>query len=323
MADGCKQPNCWPLDTGCNIEGEADYQQCKYWQTDAQQEDKSAIDQTADHILPWHGNALGTTDLLFVTGRGHPFVVGVVGAQSAGKTTFLSSLYLLLNKTPRLPSRSYSGSYTLGGWENIAHYLRWDGDGLPGFPPHTSSGQNRMPGLLHMALRNHNSQLHDVLFTDAPGEWFSRWAIDKQDPSAEGARWIERFASGFLFFVDSEAFASVNRGIARNDLQNLLHRLGSTVSNRPVAVIWAKSDVVIAQAIRKKLQNEFQNTLKNYKEFDVFAAPNDVNAENRGKGVLDSVEWLLSSVAEQRYPTIKIPRLVDSDPFFAYRGREA
>lgn len=322
MAQGCKQLNCWPLDTGCNIEGEADYRQCKYWQIDEQQKVETAVNQTADHVLPWHGNSLGTTDLLFVTGRSQPLIVGIMGAQDAGKTTFLSSLYLLLSKIPSLPSRAFAGSYTLGGWENIAHYLRWDGDGHPEFPRHTTSEQSRIPGLLHVAFRNRREQLHDVLFTDAPGEWFSRWAIDKHDLSVEGARWVERFANGFLFFVDCEALAGSERGIARNELQNLLHQLSSTVGNRPVAVVWAKSDVMLADAIRMKLQRELQAALKNYKEFAVFAAPKDAKAENRGEGVVDSVEWLLNSIVVQRHATIEISPLIDSDAFLAYRGRK-
>lgn len=27
---GCTQQNCWPQDTGCNIEGERDYRDCKH-----------------------------------------------------------------------------------------------------------------------------------------------------------------------------------------------------------------------------------------------------------------------------------------------------
>ncbi|HRW98600.1 MAG TPA: hypothetical protein P5280_03880 [Cyclobacteriaceae bacterium] len=322
MAQGCKHSNCWPEDTGCNIEGEADYRQCKYWQSSGDGKDESVSNQTADQILPWHGNSLGTTDLFFVAGRSQPLVIGVVGAQSAGKTTFLSSLYLSLNKTPQLTTGSFAGSYTLGGWENIAHYLRWDGNRYPGFPPHTTSEQSRIPGLLHVAFRNPKGQLRDILFTDAPGEWFSRWAVDKHDPTAKGADWVDHFASGFLFFVDSEAFAGNQRGIARSDLQNLLHQLSATVRNRPVAVIWAKSDVAIAEAIRRRLQTDFQSTLKNYKEFAVFAAPKDTMAENRGEGVSDSVEWVLESVETVRNAAIRIPPVLDSDAFLAYRGRE-
>src|SRR3712207_7219078 len=41
--------------------------------------------------------------------------------------------------------RSFAGSYTLGGWENLAHSLRWQGGHGPMFPPHTSTGAVRMP----------------------------------------------------------------------------------------------------------------------------------------------------------------------------------
>ena len=47
---------------------------------------------------------MGLVDLGFVTGRGKPIVVGIVGSQNAGKTTLLAAWYLLLGRGTRLNS---------------------------------------------------------------------------------------------------------------------------------------------------------------------------------------------------------------------------
>ncbi len=51
----------------------------------------------------------------------------------------------------------------------------------------------------------------DVLLTDAPGRWFSQWALYEEAPAAEGARWIARNADAFLVFADSGEDAWLER----------------------------------------------------------------------------------------------------------------
>jgi hypothetical protein len=154
-------------------------------------ENKDEKSQAEDaFLLPWSSNSLGIVDLQFIAGRSKPLLIGIIGPHNAGKTTLLTVLYLLLSQGWRVKGRRFVGSYTLGGWENLAHSLRWTPNQGPHFPPHTPNDAGRLPGLLHLAFRRDDGVLEDVLLTDAPGEWFERWAIDKGAPNLDGARWI-------------------------------------------------------------------------------------------------------------------------------------
>src|SRR3546814_9648075 len=99
-------------------------------------------------------------------------LIGVAGVASAGKTTFLATLYCLLKHGYKIGNYQFSGSLTLTGWENIAWYLSWNTHNDIQFPPHTSSNAGRIPGLLHISLRNEKGEKKEMIFTDAPGEWF-------------------------------------------------------------------------------------------------------------------------------------------------------
>ena len=46
--------------------------------------------------IPWTGNSFGITDLNFLTASVKPILIGITGVASAGKTSFLASLYCLL-----------------------------------------------------------------------------------------------------------------------------------------------------------------------------------------------------------------------------------
>ncbi len=115
---------------------------------------------------------MGESDLNFVSGRVKPITVGIVGPESAGKTTILGSFYLLLGREALMTEDYvFSNSYTLMGWEAVAASMRWKpGPMSPRFPPHTPSGEARAPGTLHLAFRRKDGPLRDLLFADAPGE---------------------------------------------------------------------------------------------------------------------------------------------------------
>ena len=73
-------------------------------------------------------------------------------------------------------------------------------------------------------------ELLDVLMTDAPGEWFDRWAVDRSSPQAAGARWVAEHADSFALLADSEALIGADRGEVRRSLRRLAQRAqrGST-----------------------------------------------------------------------------------------------
>ncbi len=129
--DRCPHPNCFADDnTTCTL-GHIRRDSCSEWKRGSKGEVTASNDD--DHLLlPWSGLAMGESDLNFVSGKIKPITVGIVGPESAGKTTLLGAFYLLLGKgTLTDDANLFSNSYTLAGWEAVATYLRWK----PGQPP--------------------------------------------------------------------------------------------------------------------------------------------------------------------------------------------
>lgn len=226
----------------------------------------------------------------------------------------MTALYLLLTHGHHPPNWRFAGSATLGGWENIAYYLRQLNNSGPTFPPHTSSQAGRVPGILHLALRGSERERRDVLLTDAPGEWFEKWAFDGKASAAQGVKWIARQSSAFVLVADCEALSGENRGDVRANLSVLAERLGEEAEQRRVAVVWAKSDIAIRDTIRASLRDDFNRYFANFQEFETRLPEKRVGFES----VLKILEWVLAPVAApQRFQD---PRWVADDAFLAFRG---
>ena len=316
MAGHCKDKNCWAPEVACNM-GEEDYTKCpNYIGVHDNQAGKEKGEK--GFLLPWSGNTFGNIDLQFLAGRSRPMVVGVVGPHNAGKTTLLTVFYLLLSQGRPVGSKYFAGSYTLGGWENLAHFLRWRPDHGPDFPPHTSRGDGRMPGLLHLAFRNQDDILEDFLFADAPGEWFEHWAINKNAPDVHGAQWINRYADTFMLFIDSDALSGKKRGEARTQLLGLAQRLSGELLDRPVAIVWAKSDKEVPESIQSTLKESFERLFPIYEEFSVSVMLNNSITE---EAFLKLLSWLLSGQRIFGFTMQKLPIMKSKDPLLSYRGR--
>jgi len=277
----CSLANCYVPASACDIG--LSYQECPYWKQVNKTAPEVAAGVEEGNRLPWTGNTLGEMDLRFVTGAAQPQVVGIIGAFNAGKTTLLTTLYLLMGRGYKPSGYSFAGSYTLGGWENLAHHLRHANDSPPTFPPHTTSNQGRRPGLLHLSLRpddNVNQSLLDVLLTDAPGEWFERWAVDKTNSQAEGARWLAEHANSFALVADSEALSGPERGLMRHSLRQLAKRLSVEARGRPIALVWAKSDALLKPELRAELDRELAAMFPLFRTFEISVKKPEVDAES-------------------------------------------
>lgn len=311
----CKNENCWAPEVACNM-GEEDYTKCPHFTGIKGNKDiKEKIEK--GFLLPWSSNAMGNIDLQFLAGRSRATIVGVIGPHNAGKTTLLSVFYLMLSQGQKIPDKNFAGSYTLSGWENLAHFLRWKPNHGPTFPPHTSRKEGRMPGLLHLAFRNQDDILEDFLFADAPGEWFERWAINRDAPETEGAQWISRYADSFMFFVDGDSLSGPKRGEARSQLISLAQRLSSESFERPVAIVWAKCDKKVPVDIQSSLKNIFKEMFVNYEEFSV-----SVKLKNKVTmgSFLQLLSWLLSNRTTVKFEMYNLPIKEKNDPFLFFRG---
>lgn len=266
----CESSFCYAPEATCSL-GELRHEDCPTWQkSTAAAEGTDSAPPTDGLALPWSGNSLGGADRSFATGRSSAKVVAVVGPAGAGKTTLLAAWYLLIGRGTELREHTFAGSYTLTGWENIAHALRWTSSGGPGFPPHTSSGSGRHPGLLHMALRKSvTGAVTDMFFADAPGEWFRLWAVNRDGAEASGARWISEHADVIVIIADSEALSGAERGIARSVLAQIFQRVGHERRGRSVAVVWTKSDVEVPPLLKSAIETSAKQHLGNHTTFSL------------------------------------------------------
>jgi hypothetical protein len=315
----CSRPTCFAPDSTCDL-GYLDRAKCQGWK----RLDEAAADQvgteTDELLLPWSGSAIGLVDLGFVAGRTKPLVVGIVGPQNAGKTTLLAAWYLLIGRgLTGSDNRRFAGSYSLAGWEAVASALRWTPGQQPGFPPHTTSRSGRAPGLLHLAFRTENGGVRGYTFTDAPGEWFQKWAVNREAVEGEGARWVAEHADLFLLIADREALSGPNMGSARGSLQILARRLAAERSGRPVAFVWTKSDVAVAPEMEKAVRDAVLGPMPDAREFSVSIAASASGPSDTGQGLLKLLDWTLE--IRRECVSLLPVEASSSDPLFMFGAR--
>lgn len=313
MSGRCGNAHCFSHEgDGCAL-GEPNYKACDRWL--GQMEDTAARSANDEQLtrVPWSGSALGLADLAHLTPRGRHILIGVLGAHDAGKTTLLTACYLQLLRGKNIGEYTFAGSRTLSVWESLASHTRFD-DPIkgPAFPPHTPRGTQRVPGLLHLALRNPQDEYRDVFITDAPGEWFTRWAVKEDAPEAEGAHWTAQHADAFMVFADSKRLSGDLPVQARRDIQQLIERLSNHAGQRPVMLVWAKSDYTPSAPIRDSIRTTLNRRIAKAQDFDV--STQHLGTLSNAVGKIIEAAWnapLVQAINEPR---------VCPKPFFAYRS---
>lgn len=309
---GCPKEHCFAPEIPCN-EGYMDTRECPFFLKGPVQQPPSNSDERT-HSFPWTGSSFGLSDLHLVTSHTKPFFIGLIGPYSSGKTTVLAITYLLLCNGHRLGAKGFAGSLTLTAWEQISSYLKFRGYQMPSFPPHTPIGQGRVPGLLHLALRNDHDDCEHWMLTDPPGEWFEKWAVNADDEGAQGARWIADHASHFVFFVDSELLAGTAPQKAKLDILALAERLASVAGSRPIAVVWSKSDLKIDPAIKSSVRPRLDDLFSVKRHFDLSVKP-----QNDPIGGFTALWTWLTGNSTWARPELFLEPISD-DFFLAYRG---
>lgn len=226
-----------------------------------EQSHNSETRQELVHRLPWTGRAFGLGDIALVTSRSEPTLVGLIGPYNAGKTALLTSLFAHFSKAGIAGKYSFAGSFSLEGWKKLREYTQWPALKGPSFPPHTPDSGERVPSLLHLAFRNRIEQVRDVIFTDAPGEWFTRWIKNQSSEDSAGARWVVNNASHFLFVIDRSALSGPALGKFRHDILSMARVVAENLRGRKISVAWTKSDLELAPqievSVREKLADYF------------------------------------------------------------------
>ena len=91
--DRCPHPKCSADDNITCWLGHIKLANCPEWKK-VVPTSTTAQPNPDELAVPWSGSALGESDLNFISGRGKPITVGIVGPESAGKTTVLAAFYV-------------------------------------------------------------------------------------------------------------------------------------------------------------------------------------------------------------------------------------
>lgn len=264
--------------------------------------------------VPWSGGALGLDDLFLLASRARHMLIGVLGAHDSGKTTLLTANYLKILESGMLGDCYFSGSRTLEAWESLAAWMRFQGIQGPTFPPHTPRGANRVPGMLHIALRSPRMGFRDVLLSDAPGEWFSSWSRQEDAPDAEGAKWIVENSDAFLVVADCRRLAGKDRGNARHELRLLLERLGKHVAGRPVVLVWTKHEFDVPDGIRRSITDVLASSFPEAVQLTSSVSTPDTFVEVLSTIIKSTLK------SEQKVQPPITEHVLRTDSFMAFRG---
>jgi len=321
MSDKCKyKADCTnPQEEGCLL-GLRDFRECSYQNKGKQDENTSItnVEQLEEFELPinWTGNSMGEIDLKTISYKKRPYIIGLIGPSNSGKTTLLATLYMLLRSGKRFQDFSFAGSNTLIGWENIAYFLTYKAGNLIQFPPHTSRNSGRIPGMLHLKLKDNFGLFHDILFTDAPGEWFTDWANKSDDNNAVGARWINENTDAFVLFADCQAFIE-DIGNTRLALKSIAERLRNDIRKRPVVLTWTKSDLNVDPEIKIRIGEVICNLFPIKEQFEVSVK----GAENSDlhDNIIKLFDWIFQEVFNSTNTPLFIEPKSTTDFFFVKR----
>ncbi|KAA3638070.1 MAG: hypothetical protein DWQ02_05645 [Bacteroidetes bacterium] len=320
MRERCQEPGCNAPKGLCKKFTNQEFLKCPSYNK-SNKEEKASQMQSKGQIttIPWSGVALQPSEISLVSHRSSPKIIGIIGAASAGKTSYLGMLYTLLFNGKKFEQWCFAGSYTLIAWETLAKYLRIQSNGQPEFPEPTPSNPD-FYSLYHLALRKEN-HFYDILFADSSGEVFTLWAGNIHDENAVNAQWIYQQSHAFIFFIDSEAIIK-EKGVAKRKISQLASQVKADLNNRPIVIVWSKADLLdqalsnIKSAIEDVIAKQFPKALSikisNFSETD----PDTLCHVNN----LRVTEYLLNELSQPQ--TMKIsPDLGETkDFFFKYQG---
>ena len=265
--------------------------------SDAVQEPK-ATSQTARKFHS--GDELGTLDAPEIMQARYAHLIGILGSTDAGKTCFLSSLYLMASSGKLPSSYQFAGSLTLQAFEDRARGLRrWPEGSLPSqLVDHTVLRDKRQPSLLHLAMRQTKDERRrfDLLLTDLPGEWTDRLAL--RASNADSFRFLRR-ADGIVIVVDGKLLISDQRHVEVQRMRYCAERIANDVKvapDTPFVILVSKSDEIgmqmppAADELRQHVQGlGFRATT--ILSAAISRTPNEVA---NGTGVFSAIETILS-----------------------------
>jgi len=311
----CSNSHCFAHEGDTCCMGELNHEDCPSWTHSKEITNSNTTSKETNIVsrVPWSSAALGSSDLARLYQQGPSILIGLLGAQNTGKTTFLAANYLQLLSGEKYKSVEFCGSQTLGAWESIASWARINNEKqLPSFPPHTPRGVERTPGILHFSFKGAKEIVKNIFLTDSPGEWFTRWAVDIDAIDASGAKWTAEHSDAFLIFADCEKLGGEERSVARRELRTIIERLGESVGSKPTILVWAKSDKQPTEGIKKAIQRALESNIPQAKEVEV--------SVEEPTSFTKALESILTEVWEPRFCESIMEPVLGHTSFLAFRG---
>lgn len=315
MSGSCNRPDC-DVSKGLLCEmGHREVGACPHYRPDAQASVANdpiieRVEDSTDVRLPWTGRALGLADVVLAASRSPARLIGLIAPFNAGKTGLLTAIFAHLAQKGQIGPFDFAGSFSLQAWNQLKEHTTWPSPSGGMFPPHTADTGQRTPGLLHLAFRKDDEQIRDLLFTDAPGEWFTRWLTNESAENAAGARWIASNATHFIFVVDRAGLAGEEVGRVRQNTLALARRLAEQRRERPVVVAWTKSDGKVDLEIEAPIRNRLD---------ELFGAHASVDVHVHDPACLNLVDLVL----KERVISPRLqPRFERASAFLAYEGSQ-
>lgn len=263
MAQGtCEKADCTVAATGKCLLSQSDPSECPHFRSGDGASEVAAADVKPLAVEPelpiaekqsgrtFHlGTELGAQDAIDIMRARYGHLIGVLGSTAAGKTCFLSSLYLMASGGSLPPPFQFAGSQTLQAFEDRARGLReWKDGQLPSqLADHTILTDPRQPSLLHVALRESDGERRrfDLLLTDLPGEWTDNLVL--RATYAEAFRFLQR-ADGIILVVDgTQLISDEHRHTELQRMRYFTERLAHDVNvsrDTPFVILISKSDEI-------------------------------------------------------------------------------
>ena len=308
--------------TGC-IQGHPANQlsKCKFYSSGVEKKNTEGTKEKVAQLIPWAGISLGQRDVADLAASRSLAMIGIIGVQNSGKTTLLTLLYCLLRRGHKIGEFQFAGSYTIPAWENLAYYMTWKPGNHISFPPHTPGSTGRIPGLLHLSLRDAIGNRKDLLLTDAKGEWFGDWAGNINLDTAASPIWIHQNSKAFVLVADCDELSGPNRGLARDSLKSLYNRIADDIGDRSLSIAWTKSDIELRPLMEQNLREHFNKDGLAPEEFRISALKdkNPEDGEDRlQKEVLSLFAHLIDKINTKQEKSVRIDSDV-KDHFFSIR----
>jgi len=251
------------------------------------------------------GDALHRAEASLLQRRRLSRAVGVIGANDAGKTSLIASVYDLLQEGP-VAGVSFAGSSTLIGFEKVCHDARVTSRREAPHMERTSAGADAT--FFHVDLRLVDGDLISLFIGDRSGEDY----LATVDDLSRAEDFFElRRADVVTLLVNGEHLASSeHRHEAKamtTQIVDALVEAGSFRRGCQLAVVLTKDDAVLASPHADRVRREFNSLvdslvqshggyLGDIERFIIAASPKDSSKVKRGAGVDQLLLFWLNSV---------------------------